>query len=55
MLRFPFASARKDALALYAWYGKKQAEKGVDLSKGFARVEKFMKNYKKSLKGKVQC
>ncbi len=55
VLRFPFASARKDALALYAWYGKKQAEKGVDLSKGFARVEKFMKNYKKSLKGKVQC
>lgn len=55
VLRFPFASARKDALALYAWYGKKQAEKGVDLSKGFARVKKFMKNYKKSLKGKVQC
>lgn len=55
VLRFPFAPARKDALALYAWYGKKQAEKGVDLSKGFARVEKFMKNYKKSLKGKVQC
>lgn len=55
VLRFPFAPARKDALALYAWYGQKQAEKGVDMADNFKRVETFMNNYKKSLKGKIKC
>lgn len=55
VLRFPFSPARKDMLALYGWYVKKQAEKGVDLSAGYARVEKFMNNYKKALKGKIEC
>lgn len=55
VLRFPFAPARKDALALYAWYGQKQAEKGVNMADNFKRVETFMNNYKKSLKGKIKC
>lgn len=55
VLRFPFAPARKDALALYAWYGQKQAEKGVNMADNFKRVEIFMNNYKKSLKGKIKC
>lgn len=55
VLRFPFAPARKDMLALYGWYVKKQAERGVDMSVGYKRVDKFMNNYKKALKGKVEC
>lgn len=55
VLRFPFAPARKDALALYAWYGQKQAEKGVNMADNFKRVETFMNNYKKALKGKIKC
>lgn len=55
VLRFPFAPARKDALALYAWYWQKQAEKGVNMADNFKRVEIFMNNYKKSLKGKIKC
>lgn len=55
VLRFPFVPARKDALALYAWYGQKQAEKGVNMADNFKRVETFMNNYKKSLKGKIKC
>ena len=42
-------------LALYGWYAKKEAERGVDMSAGYARVEKFMNNYKKALKGKIEC
>ena len=55
VLRFPFAPARKDALALYAWYGQKQAEKCVNMADNFKRVETFMNNYKKALKGKIKC
>lgn len=55
VLRFPFAPARKDALALYAWYGQKQTEKGVNMADNFKRVETFMNNYKKALKGKIKC
>ncbi len=55
MLRFPYASARRDALALYRWYCKKQAEKGVDMSDNFIRVERFMTQYKEVLNGEVEC
>lgn len=55
VLRFPFSPARKDMLALYGWYAKKEAERGVDMRAGYARVEKFMNNYKKALKGKIEC
>lgn len=55
VLRFPFSPARHDMLALYGWYVKKQAERGVDMSEGYARVEKFMLNYKKALKGEIEC
>ena len=55
VFRFPFAPARKDALALYAWYGQKQAEKCVNMADNFKRVETFMNNYKKALKGKIKC
>ncbi len=55
VLRFPFGPSRKDALKLYDWFRAKQAERGVDLSAGFKRVETFMTNYKKALKGKIEC
>lgn len=55
VLRLPFKPARRDMLKLMNWYVRKQAEKGVDLSAGFARVEKFLANYKKVLKGKIEC
>lgn len=55
VLRFPFSPARHDMLHLYGWYVKKQAERGVDMSEGYKRVEKFMMNYTKALKGKIEC
>lgn len=54
-LRFPFAPARRDMVTLYGWYERKQAEKGVDMSEGYARVKKFLENYKPVLKGKMEC
>lgn len=50
VLRFPFAPARRDALKLYSWYAKRQKELGVDMQKGFDRVQEFFTNYRKSLK-----
>ncbi len=50
VLRFPFAPARRDMLALYTWYVARQKEKGVDMSEGYKRVEYFFTNYKKALK-----
>ena len=55
VLRLPFKPARRDMLKLMSWYVKKQAEKGVDLSAGQKRVETFLTNYKKALKGKIEC
>jgi len=55
VLRLPFKPARRDMLRIMTWYAKKQAERGVDLSVGFARVEKFLTNYKKALKGENPC
>lgn len=55
VLRFPFAPARKDALKLYDWYFRTQKDRGVDLSGGFERVKKFMMQYKKALKGEIEC
>lgn len=55
VLRFPFAPARKDALALYNWYFRLQKSLGVDLSAGYKRVETFMTRYKKALKGEIEC
>lgn len=55
VLRFPFAPARKDALKLYDWYFRTQKDRGVDLSDGFERVKKFMTQYKKALKGEIEC
>ena len=55
ILRLPFKPARRDMLKLMNWYVKKQAEKGVDLSVGLARVDKFLNNYKKALKGDIEC
>lgn len=55
VLRFPFAPARKDALALYNWYFRLEKDLGVDMSKGYKRVETFMTQYKKALKGEVEC
>lgn len=55
VLRFPFKSARKDALLLYKWYCKRQLQLGVDMGEGLQRIDKFMTHYKKSLKGKTVC
>ena len=55
ILRLPFKPARRDMLKLMNWYVKKQAEKGVDLSAGQKRVETFLTNYKKALKGEINC
>lgn len=55
VLRFPFAPARKDALALYNWYFREQGERGVDMSQGYKRVEIFMTKYKKALRGEIEC
>ena len=55
VLRLPFKPARRDMLKLMNWYVKKQAEKGVDLSAGQKRVETFLTNYKKALKGEINC
>lgn len=54
VLRFPFKSARKDALKLYDFYFRTQTKRGVDLSAGFERVEKFFADYKNSLKGRAK-
>lgn len=50
VLRFPFAPARRDMLALYAWFVEKQSERGVDMSNGYTRLNEFFKNYKRVLK-----
>lgn len=55
VLRFPYAVARRDALALYRWYYEREKELGVDLTAGFARVEKFMTQYDDVMSGKTQC
>ena len=55
VLRFPFAPARKDALALYNWYFRLEKNLGVDMSKGYKRVETFMTQYNKALKGEIEC
>lgn len=52
MLRFPFASARRDALKLFDWYYRQELKKGFDMSDSFCEVEKFFTDYKKSLKGR---
>lgn len=55
VLRLPFKPARRDMLRIMTWYAKKQEERGVDLSFGLKRVETFLKNYKKALKGEKPC
>lgn len=50
VLRFPFAPARRDMLALYEWYASKQLEKGIDMSDNLKEVRYFFTNYKKALK-----
>ncbi len=55
VLRFPFAPARRDALALYDWYARRQAALGVDVSAGFARVRRFLTRYDEVMAGKIEC
>ena len=31
------------------------AENGVDMSANYARIEKFLNNYKASLNGQIEC
>lgn len=42
-------------MKLYDWYFRTQKDRGVDLSDGFERVKKFMTQYKKALKGEIEC
>ena len=55
VLRFPYAAARRDALALYRWYATHEAALGVDLSAGFARVETFLSQYDDVMAGRTPC
>lgn len=55
ILRIPFSPARRDMLKLMSWYAKVQKELGVDMSKGLARVEKFLMSYADALSGKIKC
>ena len=53
--RIPLAPARKDMLRIMTWYKDEMMSLGTDLSLGYQRVERFLKNYHKALKGKVKC
>jgi acetyl esterase/lipase len=55
ILRIPFPAARELMTRLFKWYCDKQSEKGVDMTSGFSRIEKFFENYKDALDKKVAC
>lgn len=55
ILRIPFSSARSEMFKLLSWYAARQAEKGVDMSAGLARIKKFFDNYSDALSKKVVC
>ena len=55
VLRTPFPSPRKDTKLYLKWYMDKMAENGLDMSANYARIEKFLNNYKASLKGEIEC
>lgn len=50
VMNFPQKASRKDMMLLYGWYVKKNAERGVDLSKGWEKQKYFLENYEKALK-----
>lgn len=53
--RIPFAPARRDMLKIMTWYKDEMLMLGADMTEGHARVEKFLTNYHKALKGKIEC
>ena len=53
--RIPFAPARRDMLKIMKWFNDEALILGTDVSKGYMRVERFLKNYRKALKGKIEC
>ena len=53
--RIPFPPARKGMLKMMTWFKDELLILGTDVSAGHARVEKFLKNYHKALKGKIKC
>ncbi len=53
--RIPFAPVRKDMFKIMTWYKDEMMTLGTDLSQGYARVDKFLHNYHKALKGKIEC
>jgi len=55
VLRFPFRTARRDALDIYRWYVARQKELGVDLEKGYQRVALYMTRYDEVMSGKIEC
>ena len=53
--RIPLAPARKGMLKIMTWYKDEMLMLGADMTEGHARVEKFLTNYHKALKGKIEC
>ena len=53
--RIPFAPARRDMLKIMTWYKDEMLLLGTDMTEGYARIEKFLTNYHKVLKGKIEC
>jgi len=49
VLNFPQKVSRQDIYQLYSWYVKKNAERGIDLSEGWAKMDYYLKNYEKAL------
>ena len=55
VLRTPFKPAREDTKKYLSWYRDRMAENGLDMSANYARIEKFLDNYKAALKGEIEC
>ena len=53
--RIPFPPARKGMLRMMTWFKDELLVLGADVSIGYVRVEKFLKNYHKALRGKIKC
>jgi acetyl esterase/lipase len=52
-IKYPYV--RKHATNLFTWYVENEKAQGVDMTAGLERIKKFFANYKKALKGKVEC
>ncbi|MBO4694900.1 MAG: alpha/beta hydrolase [Clostridia bacterium] len=55
VLRTPFKPAREDTKKYLKWYMERMKDNGLDMSANYARIEKFLDNYKAALKGDIEC